>query len=210
MVVRTAGTAKNEKIEKAEETRRRILDAAARLFRKSGYAGVSLRMIAASARMKAGSVYYHFKSKDEIVTDILNIGIERVHGEVENAIAGLAPSASAEQLILHGVRAHLKALHDHSSYTSANVRIYGQLPKKAQQKNLKVRADYEALWDRILVRAQALNANESNVDVRIFRLMLIGCLNATLEWFDPKKGSILDLADHYAGYLLNGFQGQGS
>ncbi len=143
-----------DKIEKAEVTRKRILDAAAKLFRRHGYAAVSLRMIADGAKMKAGSVYYHFKSKDEIVANILNLGIERVHQAVEKSLLKAADDATVEELISKAVKAHLTSLHDHSNYTSANVRIYGQVPKSVQKKNLKVRGDYEALWDRILHRAQ--------------------------------------------------------
>jgi hypothetical protein len=34
--------------------------------------------------------------------------------------------------------------------------------------------------------------------------MLIGALNATLEWFDPKRGTADRLADQFADNLLNG------
>ncbi|MEP4861455.1 MAG: helix-turn-helix domain-containing protein, partial [Alphaproteobacteria bacterium] len=44
-----------------------VLDIAARLFREQGYGSVSLRKIADAAGIKAGSIYYHFGSKDEIV-----------------------------------------------------------------------------------------------------------------------------------------------
>jgi hypothetical protein len=39
-------------------------------------------------------------------------------------------------------------------------------------------------------------------------LLLIGALNATLEWFDPQKGSAEDLADDYADTFLNGILSQ--
>src|SRR3954467_8164786 len=48
------------------DTKRVVLDSPAKLFRIHGYAATSLRDIAAAAGMKAGSLYYHFSSKDEI------------------------------------------------------------------------------------------------------------------------------------------------
>jgi len=45
-----------------DDTRRQILDAAAKLLRQNGYASTSLRDIAAATGMKAGSLYYHFAS----------------------------------------------------------------------------------------------------------------------------------------------------
>src|SRR5947209_17027405 len=47
-------------------TRRQILDQAARLLRTNGYASTSLRDIAAATGMKAGSLYYHFASKEAL------------------------------------------------------------------------------------------------------------------------------------------------
>ena len=34
--------------------------------------------------------------------------------------------------------------------------------------------------------------------------MLLGAMNATLEWFDPARGDIADLAARYGDILLHG------
>lgn len=192
------------KPEKADMSRQRILDAAAVLFREKGYAPVSMRAIASAAGMKAGSVYYHFKSKDEIVVAVLNLGIEMVHKAVADAVDSLSPSAGAVQMVGTGIASHLQALFQFSAYTSANVRIYGQVPDDIKQANLQVREEYETLWQHILERAVAQGDVRPEVDLRAFRLLLIGSLNATLEWFDPARGSVDELADRYADILLNG------
>ena len=46
------------------------MDEAATLFLRQGYAETSLRHIARAAGMQAGSVYYHFESKDEILEEM--------------------------------------------------------------------------------------------------------------------------------------------
>ena len=46
-----------------------VLDIAARLFREQGYGSVSLRKIAEAAGIKAGSIYYHFGSKEALVME---------------------------------------------------------------------------------------------------------------------------------------------
>ena len=53
-------------------------------------------------------------------------------------------------------------------------------------------------------RLKADGALREVVDVRRLRLMLIGALNATLEWFDPERGSAEALASAYADVFLNG------
>ncbi len=181
-----------------------ILDAAARLFREQGYAAVSLRAIASAAGMKAGSIYYHFASKDLIVVEILNNGILAVHERVREAVAGLPEDASVEDVLRAGIRGHLEALHEHGDYTSANVRIFGQVPESVQIITLPTRRGYEKFWDDLLAKLQSAGGMNSGVDLRVFRLLLIGALNATLEWFDRTRGGTGVLADQYADFLLNG------
>ena len=52
---------------KSQRTRTAILQAALALFQEKGFAGTTMRHIAAKAEVAAGGAYYHFKSKDEIV-----------------------------------------------------------------------------------------------------------------------------------------------
>ncbi len=197
-----------DKKEKADITRQRILDAAATLFRENGYASASIRAIAAVASMKAGSVYYHFASKEQIVIEVLNIGIEKVHAEVEAATAPLLRLNNAENLLKTAITAHLTALFEFSDYTSANVRIYGQIPKEVQKGNIQVRRKYETLWDELLTTALVKNEQPTPSTIKAIRLLIIGSLNATLEWFNPQERPVQDLADEYAILLLHGILNQ--
>lgn len=185
-----------------------ILNAAALLFRQRGYGAVSLRMIAELAGIKAGSIYHHFASKDEIVIEVLNAGILSVHAEVSNVVDALPEGASAEELIRAVTRGHLRALLEHGDYTSANVRIFGQVPLAVRNTNLSIRRDYEKYLDGLLLGLQSEGAIRSDINISHFRLMLIGALNATLEWFDPQKGSVKELADDYVDNFLNGILNQ--
>ena len=187
-----------------DKSRDRILSSAALLFCEHGYAGVSMRKIAENCEMKAGSLYYHFTSKDQILTEVLNIGIQKVHAAVANALSDTPKDALATDKLRLAVSGHLHALLENSSFTSANVRIFRQVPGEIQRSNLDVRRSYEALWDRFLSELKEAGHLRGDVDPRSLRLMLIGALNATLEWFDPKLGEIAELADRYTDILANG------
>lgn len=52
---------------KAEQTRARIVDAALRLFRSSGYDRTTMRSIASEAGVSLGNAYYYFGSKEHLV-----------------------------------------------------------------------------------------------------------------------------------------------
>lgn len=60
----------------SEPTRAKIVDSAYRLFRQKGYARVSVDEIAAAARITKRSLYYHFKSKDELLASVLQTQAE--------------------------------------------------------------------------------------------------------------------------------------
>ena len=55
----------------ADKTRKRILDAAYGQFRRRGYSRVSMDEIASAARLTKRTLYYHFASKDALLTAVL-------------------------------------------------------------------------------------------------------------------------------------------
>lgn len=63
-MARTVGSA-------GDQTRRRILQAAAELFVEHGFAGTSIRDISERLGMTKGSLYYHFTSKEDLLVALL-------------------------------------------------------------------------------------------------------------------------------------------
>lgn len=57
---------------KAERTRQLLLDAALRIIGRKGYSSATVDEIVKEAGVSKGVAYYHFKSKADIATDILN------------------------------------------------------------------------------------------------------------------------------------------
>jgi AcrR family transcriptional regulator len=55
----------------SDVTRTRILDAAYGLFRRRGYTRVSMDEIAAATAVTKRTLYYHFRSKDELLAAVL-------------------------------------------------------------------------------------------------------------------------------------------
>jgi AcrR family transcriptional regulator len=57
--------------QKAERSRRQVLDAALELFSHQGYRATTIREIAEAAKVSVGSVYHHFPEKDAIFQTLL-------------------------------------------------------------------------------------------------------------------------------------------
>ncbi|TKR53575.1 TetR/AcrR family transcriptional regulator [Allopusillimonas ginsengisoli] len=181
-----------------------ILNNAARLFRTKGYAATSLRDLAAACNMKAGSIYYHFESKDAIVAEVLRIGVAQVYEEVRRVTTELGEQASSDDLIYAAVLAHLKSLHDSIDYTSANIRIFGQVPPEVRQTHLPLRTEYEGYWQRLIEQCNQKGAFSSQRNLRLASFFLLGLMNSTLEWFQPNKTSIADIGLEITTIFIHG------
>jgi AcrR family transcriptional regulator len=192
-----------------EPTRDQILTHAARLFRHQGYAGTTLRQIAEAAGIKAGSIYYHFGSKEDILGVVLDAGIEAVTTAVTTRIAALPATASFRDKIAAAIDGHLYGLLHHGDFTSANIRIYGQIPPAAKARHRVVRQAYARYWDDLLQDAVTAGAVRTDTNLAVIRLFLIGALNWTVEWYNPNRGSFKTFSAQINAIVFDGIATRG-
>jgi AcrR family transcriptional regulator len=84
----TKTTLKPRTTPRAEDTRRKIYEAAMELFREKGFEPTTMRDIAAKAGVALGGAYYYFSSKDAIVLEFYREMQESSNGPVLEALAG--------------------------------------------------------------------------------------------------------------------------
>ena len=185
-------------------SKERILLSAARLFRDQGYAATTLRMIASLSEIKAGSIYYHFDSKESILIDVLNRGIENVENEVRMRINLLPSNSTFKDILKTAIEGHLAGILSNGDYTSANIKIYSQIPLKAKERHKVVRRAYADYWDSLFEEAFDNGELREALNKNVFRLFVLGSLNWTTEWYDPKRGSFEDLVDQVTAILFFG------
>lgn len=191
-------------VEVDSATRDRILLEAARLFRHHGYAATTLREVADASGIKAGSIYYHFESKDQILGEVLDKGIQVVTDAVRQRVDALPADATARQRLAAAIEGHLWGLLHHGDFTSANIRIYGQIPTTAKNRHRKIRRDYADYWDKLLEDALKRGELRSDTSTAMVRLFLIGALNWTVEWYNPQKGSFQDFVKQITAIVFDG------
>lgn len=182
-----------------ENGRTRILDEAARLFLARGYAETTLRDIADAAGVKAGSIYYHFDSKEELLAEILDQGIERITRTLDEALDTADPDPATRLRVAIG--AHLSALFQHGPYTAAHVGVFGGAPEEVRRAGIPARDAYEERWAKLLDAAVA----DPDIDLHVVRVALLGMMNSTLDWYRPNGPRGLDqVADTIADTVLVG------
>jgi AcrR family transcriptional regulator len=174
---------------RGDASRLDILKAAARLLRNQGYAETSLRSVADQVNMKAGSLYYHFSSKDELVFEVFLIGVQRVAEAVRKALTDLPTGAAPSDRLKTAIRTHSHTLLVENDFTSAHVRCFPYAPAAVRDRIKPYRHAYEDLWLGIIGDCYP---DAESTENRYLCYALIGALNSALEWFDPKKYSLDD------------------
>ncbi|WP_373897200.1 TetR/AcrR family transcriptional regulator [Haloimpatiens sp. FM7315] len=67
-------------------TKKAIFESGVKVFSEKGFTGATMDEIAANAGLVKGTLYYHFKSKQEIFDYIISEGISIIKDEVQEAV----------------------------------------------------------------------------------------------------------------------------
>jgi AcrR family transcriptional regulator len=170
---------------KSEETRERLLDAAAKVFRDKGYAGARLSDIAELADMHTPGVYYYFPSKEDLVEEVLRVGVARARGYVQERVAAVPQGSAALDRLRAAIESHVLMVLEIGDYTSANIRIFGQVPDDVRARHLADQQAYGNVWRALLEDARAAGELRPDLDLSVIRMLILGALNWTAEWYRP-------------------------
>lgn len=177
--------------QRAVENRRdALLDAAADLFVIKGYSATSMRDIASAVGMLPGSIYYHFKSKDDLLLEVHREGVRHFHEALEKAIANAG--ADPWEKLKAAVCAHANVLLDESRYAQiVTPEFTRSVPEQMRQEMIAERDRYEqifkAIFDEMPIR--------TGVDHTHLRLIMFGALNWSINWFKKGKETPEDFAN---------------
>ncbi len=182
--------------------REEILATAAEVFARQGYHATTVREIADAAGMLAGSLYYHFDSKESMVDEILS-GFLTELWEAYQAVldAGLGPRETVEELVRESVRQIDR--HGHA------VAIYQRERGLASEPRFKYLNEsqerFESAWLETLRRGVATGAFRADLDVRLAYRFLRDTVWVAASWYRPGGRLTADeLASRYLTMVLEG------
>ena len=87
---RPRSPAQAHRVKATESTRERILASAARLFAEHGFEGSSMPAIAKASGITAGAIYKHFRSKGELLLEVVRRSFESTPLFIRNGASGTA------------------------------------------------------------------------------------------------------------------------
>ncbi|MBL7686802.1 MAG: TetR/AcrR family transcriptional regulator [Bdellovibrionaceae bacterium] len=75
----------SETLTRKQRTREKILDSALKLFRKSGIDGTGIDSVMKKSGLTAGGFYAHFKSKENLIIEVLDTALNQAAGRLKAA-----------------------------------------------------------------------------------------------------------------------------
>lgn len=165
---------------RADNRRQQLLEAAADLFSVKGYAGTSIRDIADVVGMLPGSMYYHFRSKEELLLAVHGEGVRLIMDAVNHALEQ-APDDPWARLEAAAC-AHLKGLLTGGKFSMVVTPEFSRsIEEPLRGALIEERNRYEQIF-RNLIDDLPL---PKDVSRSYLRLSLLGSLNWVVNWYRP-------------------------
>jgi AcrR family transcriptional regulator len=186
------GRAERKGVAEAPPADQRILDAAARAFMRQGFAATSLDRISDEIGATKGAIYYYYRSKSELFFAVHRRGMEltaaaiqppfEMHGSARRRLHGMALAHTflvMDQLpylrvIAQGLELHL--LERTNERERADLAEVGGL--REANENFYIR----------VIREGVASREFRSVDPKLAAKPLLGALNWTSRWYQPRPG----------------------
>ena len=189
---------------KSALTRARILDAAARVLSANGYAGMRLTDVAAVAEIQAPAIYYYFTSRDELIEEVMWVGIADMREHVGAALSELPDRTPPLERLLVAVEAHLRHALEISDYTTASIRNAGQVPLSIRKRQILEEERYGEVWRRLINDLAREGRLRPELDLYIAQMLVLGALNWAVEWWTPRRGSLEAVVANAQSFIRHG------
>lgn len=162
--------------------RGKLLSAAARLFREQGYERTTVRDIAALVGIQSGSLFHHFRSKEEILKAVM---IEVIRFNTDRLRKAVGNSKDTHGKLRALIECELQSIvGDTREAMGVLVYCWDALSPAAREEVLQLRAVYEGIWMEVL--GQAHGEGLIRTDPFVLRRLLTGAISWSSTWFDPK------------------------
>ena len=189
-----------------QQKRREICRIAARVFYEKSYDGASMQDIAKAVGLTKAGLYHHISSKDQLLYEIMNYGMDILDETVIDKVKNIAdPRERLRQTIAGHIDLVVRArdleitviLHENRS-------LRGALRKKI---NLR-KKQYIQLLEEMIARVQEQAGGKRLLSPHIAAFALLGMVNWLYQWYRP-EGPVKqsELTQAYIDFFFRGLLG---
>ncbi|ASU83199.1 TetR/AcrR family transcriptional regulator [Nocardiopsis gilva YIM 90087] len=187
------------------QRRAELLGIAADIFAEQGYAATTIREVADAAGMLAGSLYYHFDSKESMADEILSTFLTELWESYDRI---LAEDKGARETLEALVAASFTAIDAHRPavvlYQNESKHL-AQSPRFAYLNESRTR--FRDMWVELLERGVREGAFRADMDVPLAYRFIRDTVWVAANWYAPGGRLSADMvAKQYLTMILEGIQ----
>lgn len=185
------------------QRRDEVIAAAEQLFSEKGYEATSVRDIAESLGIKAGSLYTHIETKEDLLWEILTAAADRFFDEVAPV---LTSDLVTTQKLRRAISAHVQVITTSNVSAAVYMMEWRHLTEPRRTEFLARRDKYEGMF-RDLVRGGIEEGVLAAVDEKFATLLILSSINWVHQWYRP-DGPMTpeEIARKLTDMLLNGLR----
>lgn len=168
-----------EKIEH-ETKRMRLLRTAITVFAKNGFDKTTVDDIAEAAHIAKGTVYYHFKSKEEVFIAIVGEGIEKFRSTVEEETASITdPTEKLEKFI----RIQIAYTMEYRDFFKVLLSEWWNMESRWSQNTRTMQDTYFVMIETIVAQGQKTGVFNRTINTKAAAMSFFWLVSsATLNW----------------------------
>lgn len=179
---------------------REVLEKAAEVFARKGFAGTNLQDVADELGLSRGAIYYYYKDKDALLSALVEDVAVRAMEQVREMAKG--DFASHAERLAAVVRSRTLGLLSRPNRMRLLVQSESDLPEPVASKHIKAKRQILDLQTE-LVQA-GIDAGEFRpLDARMTAFALLGMVNWAAWWYQPEgRFSVEAIADFFVDCSL--------
>lgn len=183
-----------------------VLQAAAVLFSRKGYHGTTVRDIGEESGMLSGSLYAHIDRKEDLLYELVVRAAQRFQAAVRPVVEGEGTAAEKLERAMVG---HLQVVAESLEHARVFLREWRALTGDRWKAAAALRSQYEELLAAIIHQG-VVSGEFRPVDEKSARLLVLGALNWTYEWYDPAGPLGPEaIAKRFADIVVEGLRNRG-
>lgn len=185
------------------KTKRAIFDSAIKVFSNSGYNGATMDIIAADAGVAKGTLYYHFKSKEEIFNFIIEQGMAAIKEKIESIAVKQEDILSKIKVLC---RVQLGFVYESRDFFKVVMsQLWGQESRQLElRESIKKYINYMKSYLEEAMKQGVVKKGDSYL--MAYTLFGTICSATVYELINEDKTDIEELIDNLLGNILNGIQ----
>ncbi len=183
------------------KTKELIFHSAIKVFSESGYRGATMDEIAANADLVKGTLYYHFKSKEEIFNFIVEEGLQILHNQVIKVqVMNIGP---VEKLV-NICRIQLTFLYGYTSFFKVVMsQLWGTEDRQNQLRN-KIKKYIDEIEVNIKSAMELGLMKKGDTELLAFQFFGSLCSSAIYESIHNEKVDLENIIDSTVKFTLSG------